>query len=296
MRRPAVDVVVPFVGSLALLDQLANRLAVMRLRADDCVLIVDNTPGRGARGFAQAGTLPVLRAAERRTPGYARNQGAASGGAEWLVFLDADTEPSPDLLDCYFDPPPGDATALIGGGVRDEQVASGSPPAARYQYLRANMSQDRTFALGPWSFPVTANVAVRRAAFEAIGGFREDIRAAEDADLTYRLRAAGWKIERREAAAVVHSSRQSVRSFITQKALHGSGQAWLERHYDCVFEARKRRSTARAAGRRILAAARAGDRDALLVALLGPVERIAWQLGRSLSNERPLAPRSLRAR
>jgi hypothetical protein len=36
------------------------------------------------------------------------------------------------------------------------------------------------------------------------GGFREDIRAAEDADLSYRLRAAGWTIEGREPATVTH--------------------------------------------------------------------------------------------
>ncbi len=283
-----MDVVVPFAGPLAKLDELGRRLTVLRLRPGDTVLIVDNSRRRRGRGSTAAGQIPVLRAADRRTPGYARNRGVACGSAEWLVFLDADTYPSEDLLDRYFDPPPADSTALVGGGIRDETVARNGRPAARYQYLRAAMSQEQTFALGRWSFPITANVVVRREAFQAAGGFSEDIRAAEDADLTYRLRAAGWQVERREGAVAVHACRETLRSFIVQKAIHAAGEAWLERRYDCSFPTRTRRSTARAAAARILTALRTSDRDGLLLGLLGPVERLAWQLGRALPNERPL--------
>jgi hypothetical protein len=65
--------------------------------------------------------------------------------------------------------------------VRDEPVAEDGLPAMRYAYIRGAMSQENTFAFGSWGYPTTSNVAVRRAAFEAVGGFRKDIRAAEDA-------------------------------------------------------------------------------------------------------------------
>src|SRR5205085_6077877 len=97
-----------------------------------------------------------------------------------------------------------------------------------------------TFRFGDWGFPQSANLACRRAAFEAVGGFRVDIRAAEDADLTYRLRAAGWEVERREGATAVHRNRQTVRAFVAQKAVHGAGAAWLAHHYPGVFPARRR--------------------------------------------------------
>ena len=57
--------------------------------------------------------IKPLSAAERQTPGYARNRGVAQGRAPWIVFLDADTEPSPDLLDRYFETPPAEDTALL---------------------------------------------------------------------------------------------------------------------------------------------------------------------------------------
>jgi mycofactocin glycosyltransferase len=292
MSRPAVDVVVPFGGPRGELDALRARLGRLQLRPGDSVLIVDNTPKRPGIKPSGNGSVPIVRAAERRTPGYARNRGAVEGQAAWIVFFDADTQPSEDLLDRYFEPEPSEETALIGGGVQDEPVASNGRPAARYQYMWAGLKEDNTFRLGSWGFPVTANVAVRRAAFESIGGFRDDIRAGEDADLTYRLRAAGWAVERREAATVTHRTRPTLGSFVRQQALHAAGAAWLERHYPGFSPAESRlgfspRAVHVAAGR-VVAAARSGDRDRLVWALCEPAQRLAWKYGRSLPNRRPL--------
>jgi hypothetical protein len=287
-------VVVPFAGPLESLERLSGTLARLHLRPGDSVLIVDNTPGRESASRSDLAGVPVLRASERRTPGYARNRGAATGSADWLVFLDADTDPAADLLDRYFDPEPAARTGVLGGGIRDEPVPEDGPSAARYAFLRGAMSQDDTFRFGEWGFPKTANAAFRRAAFEAAGGFREDIRTAEDADLSYRLRAGGWATERREGATVTHRSRQTLRSFVVQRALYGAGGAWLEREYPGSFPARRRPGlmwwAARRAGRGLGAAARSGDRDRRLWALFGPLEAVAWELGRSLPNERPLTP------
>jgi len=294
--RPAVDVVVPFRGSDEQRNRLCGELQQLDLHPGDTVVIVDNTPGPGQA--APVGPVRVARAAERQSPGYARNQGAGLGEAEWIVFFDADVEPCKGVLGQLFDPPPSVGTGLLAGGVRDEPVGPDAPWAARYAYIRAAMSQDDTFRFGDWGFPKTANVAIRRAAFESLGGFRDDLRLAEDADLTYRLRAAGWGIERREDAAVVHRSRQGLLSFIHQKAVHGSGCAWLARHYPGAFPARGRVGLTwwalRTAAGGVLDAARHRDRDRAIWAVYEPIEALAFEFGRSVPNERPL-PRRWRA-
>jgi GT2 family glycosyltransferase len=291
--RPAVDVVVPFLGTDADLERLGTRLQRLKLQPGDSVVVVDNTAG-SERTLDHAPPA-VVHAPERRSPGYARNRGAAVGSAEWIVFLDADTEPAPDLLDRYFEPPPAASAALMGGGVRDEPVPPEAPPAARYAYIRGAMSQDTTFRFGIWGFPMTANVAVRRAAFESAGGFREDIRVAEDSDLTYRLRAAGWRVERRERASVIHLSRQTTRAFVKQKGIHGAGCAWLDRHYPGSWPARRRPGLTwwgvRTAVRGLFAAISARNRDRALWALFEPIEQLAFEFGRSFPNERPLTLR-----
>jgi GT2 family glycosyltransferase len=292
--RPTVDVVVPFLGSAAELEHLQARLGALELRPGDSVLIVDNAPGPGGEGAAAA-TVPVLGAGERQTPAYARNRGAAAGPAEWLLFIDSDSVPPPDLIDRYFDPPPGARTALLAGGIVDAPVPEDAPVAARYAFLRGAMSQEDTFSFGEWGYPKSANVACRRVAFEEVGGFSEEIRAAEDADLTYRLRARGWQVERREHAAVVHLSRTTVRGLLRQKALWGAGGAWLDRKYPgSVPLARGPRLAwwaVRETTRGLFQAARRRDRDAAIYALLRPLEALAWELGRRMSNERPLRGR-----
>lgn len=280
MSRPTVDVVVPFRG--ADLDGVAARLAQLALGEGDSLTIVDNTPGPPRPG--------ALHAPEIATPAYARNRGAAEGTAEWVVFLDADVEPRPDLLDRYFDPLPAETTGLLAGGVRDEEVPPDGPPAARYGYLRRAMDQENTFSFGRWAFVQTANAAVRRTAFEKAGGFRERARAGEDADLTFRLQRAGWEVERREAAFGAHRSRQTVRAFMHQKLHHGAGAAWLDREYPGSFPARRRPGLTwwgvRTAAKGLARAARDRDRDTALWAVFEPIELLSREFGRSLDNER----------
>lgn len=290
MQRPTVDVVVPFKGSAEELGRLRERLGALSLRPGDSVVVVDNTPGEPRDG--------ALHAPELATPAYARNRGVARGTAEWLVFCDADTEPRPDLLDRYFDPPPGPRTGLIGGGVIDEEVPADAPVVARYAYLRGVMSQAGTFDFGDeWGYPKTANVACRRAAFEEVGGFREGIRAAEDADLTYRLKAAGWEVERRENAAVVHASRKTLRGLVTQQALWGAGGAWVHRIYPGSVPLVGRPGlvwwAVRSFAGGLVAATRRRDRDAAILAVFRPLETLAWELGRLLPNERPVPDSSI---
>lgn len=291
-----MDVVVPFRGSRSELDELRDRLARVRRRRGDSVVVVDNTPCASPPGD---GAVPVVQASARRTPGYARNCGAARGDAEWLVFIDADVLPPEDLLDRYFSAPPGKATALLAGGIVDEPVPPDASAAARYTYLRGAMSQEDSLRLGRWAYPKTANAACRRAAFDAVDGFREDIRAGEDADLTYRLRAVGWTVERRDDAAVVHRNRRTAWAFAKQKVLHGAGGAWLERHYPGSFPPRGFGPgliwwAVRTVAVRLASAVRSRERDALLWAVFDPLEVLAWELGRSIPNNRPRAGASAR--
>lgn len=296
--RPSVDVVVPFRGSPSARDDLRERLIRLRRSPGDSIVIVDNTPGQERveprERLLAAGDdgVMVLVGPGLRVPGAARNRGAARGTADWILFLDDDVEPVEGLLDAYFEAEPRSDTALLAGGVRDEAVPAGASPVARYAYIRGATSQDDTFRFGEWGFPKTANVAVRRSAFEDAGGFRLGIRAGEDSDLTYRLRAAGWRVERRESASVVHRSRQTLRAFVFQKATHGSGGGWIDRHYPGASPPRRRVGLiwwgVRTTLGGLVAAARTRDRDRAVWAVLEPIEALVYEFGRSLPNERPL--------
>ena len=79
-----------------------------------------------------------------------------------------------------------------------------------------------------------ANLLVRRAAFEAVGGFFEGLRAAEDTDFSWRLQRAGWTLAGRPSAAVEHRYRDSFGALRRQWRGYAAGRAWLGRRYDGV--------------------------------------------------------------
>jgi GT2 family glycosyltransferase len=227
----------------------------------------------------------ILGAGGLQTSYHARNRGVAQGCAPWIVFLDADVLPPPDLLDRYFASVPGERVGVLAGTVVDEEASVTA--AARYAWLKSSMSQEITLAHDGWAFAQTANAAVRRAAFARVGGFEERLRSGGDADLCFRVRAAGWELERRADAAVVHRNRQTVPRMLAQRARHGAGAAWLARRWPGALPRRHWGGLAwwsvRRAAQGAFAAAR-GDRDAALLGLLDGPAVWAFELGRLIPN------------
>ncbi len=292
--RPAVDVVLPFRGGDEQLERVAERLAALQLRAGDTMTIADNRRGAvdGRRGVVR-----IVGAGERQTSYHARNRGVAGGSAPWLVFLDADVHPPADLLDRYFEPHPGDDVGILAGTVIDEAPAKGESATAseRYAWLKSSMSQEVTLADRDWAFAQTANAALRRAAFDRVGGFAEGVRSGGDADLCFRVRAAGWTLERREHAAVVHRNRSTIPRMLAQRARHGAGAAWLARRWPGALPRRHWPGLAWWSTKRAvegLAAAARGRRDDALLGLLDGPAVWAFELGRLIPNRpRPRLPR-----
>ena len=283
MARPAVDIVVPFAGSAAALAEVVARMGALELAAGDTVTVVDNRPAAEITAAPASDRVRVIEAPERQSSYHARNRGAAAGANPWILFLDGDVRPAPGLLDALFDPDPQPRTGVLAGGIAD----TGDDAVALGVADHASLGEDVTLGR-QWAYAQTANAAVRREAFDAVGGFVGDIRSAGDADLCFRLRDAGWAIERRPHARVGHVSRDRLRSLAGQKARHGAGAAWLERRWpgsmppEHVRAADLVRDVARAARR-----AAAGDREAARAALVRPTTWAAFHAGRRLSNEAP---------
>ena len=148
------------------------------------VIIVDN----GSRPLPRdvVDRFPGVQLAEEPVPGPgpARNRGAALARAPILVFADADCRVAPDWLPrilARFAADPG--LAALGGDIRVFPAVAGRPaPAEAYEAVFA--FRQRLY-IERQGYSVTANMAVRRAVFAAVGGFG-GIAIAEDSDWGWR--------------------------------------------------------------------------------------------------------------
>jgi GT2 family glycosyltransferase len=225
VSRPPVSVVMPFAGDEIAAQAAIDVLLALELRVGDELILSDNSGSARARGG-----VAVVKATGERSPAHARNVGAAHAHGEWILFLDADCVVPPGLLDAFFAAPVADDVGALAGEV--VPLPSGDTLAARYGSARSFLSQ-QTHLNHPYRpRAVAANLLVRRAPFEQIGGFYEGVRAAEDTDFSWRLQAAGWRLELRRRAQVEHRYRGTVSELRRQWRGYAAGRAWLARRYE----------------------------------------------------------------
>jgi histidinol-phosphate phosphatase family protein len=237
---PSYAVVVPTVGRPSLATLLDSLVAAGDpLPAQ--VVVVDDRPRPPALPEpppALAGRL-VVRCSGGHGPAAARNVGwrAVEPATEWVVFVDDDVVLGPDwaarLREDLRQPPDV-------GGVQ-ARIAVPLPADRRpTDWERVT----RGLADAAW---ITADMAYRRAALAAVGGFDERFPRAfrEDADLALRVQENGWRLVR-GSRGTTHPVRPADR-WVSVRTQAGNGDDVLMRR----LHGRHWRRAARApAGRR----------------------------------------------
>lgn len=214
---PDVSVVVPVRdgadGLRALLAGL-ERQTLDRRRFE--VVVVDNASRDESAVVARAaGAVTVHEPVPNRA--RARNRGVAVARAPVLAFVDADCEPEASWLETLY--ACRDRAPLVAGPVR---LTTQDPPNAveRFEALW-RFAQEDWVKLG-WA--ATANLLVRRDAFEAVGGFDAAYpHTAEDADFCIRAARAGFPLGFCPGAWVTHDAETRLGRMLRRPFFHGYG-------------------------------------------------------------------------
>lgn len=204
------SIIIPAYNAACTLAPLLDSLAAKDL-TDFEIIVVDDGSGDGTQELV-AGRDRVLcvRQEERRGPAAARNRGAALAGGEWLVFTDADTCYLPDTLEHIRETVSQcDGDAFVGT-YAGRPANEGFMP--RYKGLWELVTIDeRLLARGgdyiPYNTWAPRPGLVKKAVFEAVGGFNERFRGAdlEDMEFGYRMTAAGYKIYFAPRIKILHN-------------------------------------------------------------------------------------------
>ncbi len=194
--------------------------------ADDVTVVTPQLGGLAhddGRLTVDDGSVPPivgadLRLGTNRGPAAARNAARPLVETPLVAFLDADVStPDPDWMAdllWHFDDP---RVALVAPRVRGE---AGSP-------LDLGAEPGRVRAGTRVSYVPGAALILRVDAFDAVGGFDEQLRFGEDVDLVWRLDDAGWHCRYDPAATVWHEPRSSWRARLRQHAGYGTSAAAL---------------------------------------------------------------------
>jgi GT2 family glycosyltransferase len=208
--------------------EILRRCLCSLVEPTDELFVFDNASTDGTAEMLRADFPQVALLASERNVGYgaAANRMLAACRSEYVLLLNTDTQLEPNTLrslQTYLDQHP--RVAVVGPRLVNTdgslQVSCfpfpsplfallratflgalvGAVPGLRQRYLPA-WPHDQARAV-PWV--VGAVLAIRRPAFSAVGGFDESFfMYAEESDLCYRLRAAGWRTDFTPVTSVTH--------------------------------------------------------------------------------------------
>ena len=194
-------------------ERLGQSLRTLRAVSDQ-VVYVDSGSTDGSVALARnLGAIAIeLDDSAPHTAARGRNAGFREArerypSCEYVQFIDGDCILEPGWLESatkFLDTNP---KAAIACGRRIEA----HPDESFYNRL---IDEEWNTPIGRSDYS-GGDALVRVSAFEQIGGFRPELKAGEEPEMTTRLRAAGWEIWRIDAPMTVHDAR-----------IHRFGQWW----------------------------------------------------------------------
>ncbi|TAK96940.1 MAG: glycosyltransferase, partial [Verrucomicrobia bacterium] len=168
----------------------------------------------------------------------ARNLGLEAATGEIVAYIDDDAYPDPHwlryLVAAFLNPRTekyagvgGPNLAPPGDGLIADCVAHA--PGGPIHVLLTNRKAEHIPG---------CNMAFRRVALKAIGGFDPQFHVAgDDVDLCWRLQKEGWNLGYSPAALVWHHRRNSVLTYWKQQRGYGKAEAMLERKWPEKYNA-----------------------------------------------------------
>jgi glycosyltransferase involved in cell wall biosynthesis len=203
-----ISVIIPAYNAGATLGDQLEAVALQECSETWEVVVADNGSTDNtvavAKGFEDRFPgLLIVDASARRGAASARNIGARSATGDRLAFCDADDVVAPGWLE-----------ALVQSLLEHDFVTGSIDhdslnPGSEGTHWRSHMSS-LPLALHFKPYALSGNMAITRAAFEAVGGFPEDLgTVGEDVAISWALQLAGYDLHFEPDAVIAYRHRHN---------------------------------------------------------------------------------------
>jgi cellulose synthase/poly-beta-1,6-N-acetylglucosamine synthase-like glycosyltransferase len=229
---PKVSVVIPIYNGESDLPELIPNLVEQTYPRDkvEYLLVDNNSRDRTAhllQDAAEQNSITILPLSEAKIQSSyaARNSGIRAASGEILAFTDADCRPQSDWLKLLVAPFVNPDVAIVAGEV---VALHGTTLLEQHADRQDTLSQKHTLAHPFYPYGQTANLAIRREAFEKIGLFRPYLTTGGDADICWRiLQQKIGRLEFAPEAIVKHRHRVTLKELESQWRRYGRSNRYL---------------------------------------------------------------------
>jgi len=229
---PKVSVVVPiYNGEKDLPDLISCLLAQTYPKQQVEYLLVDNNSSDRTLTFLETAaehcpiTIRPLSESQIQSSYAARNTGIRAASSEIIAFTDADCRPQHQWLEALVQPFVNLDVTIVAGEIT---ALPGETLLEQYADRQDTLSQKHTLAHKFCPYGQTANLAIRRIAFEKAGLFRPYLTTGGDADMCWRiLKENIGRLEFSPTAIVQHRHRATLQELKSQWRRYGRSNRYL---------------------------------------------------------------------
>lgn len=232
---PNISVVVPIYNGEADLPELihclqaqtypANRVEYLLVDNNSCDRTTAILQEAASEAALQGITIKPLQENNIQSSYAARNTGIRATQSDILIFTDADCRPQPDWLEKLVEP---FSEKDIGIAVGEIVGLPGKTLLEKHAERHQVLSQQHTLAHTFCPYGQTANLAIRRQAFQEVGLFRPHLTTGGDADICWRIqRQSNWKLKFVPTAIVQHRHRSNLKEYASQWRRYGRSNCYL---------------------------------------------------------------------
>jgi glycosyltransferase involved in cell wall biosynthesis len=189
------------------------------------IIFVDDGSTDATRQIASHYPVRIIQGTGRG-PGAARNLGWQAADSELIWFIDSDCVAEPDALEKLLPHMNDPQVAGVGGSYAnlypDSLIATliHEEIVARHRRMKREVD-----------FLATFNVIYRRDVLEELGGFNEALKLAQDAELAYRVRVAGHRLNFVFQSRVGHHHPRNLWRYLKTQARQGYYRVMLYRQH-----------------------------------------------------------------